>query len=240
LALAAAARGIPVLIEKPMTLSAEEARILRDHARRGRSLVMVGHTHLFSAAFRALKRRGAALGPLQRTRSRGGNWGPVRADAPVLWEWGPHAVSMCLELLGAPPAAVRARRAATRVTAQGSGEAIEIELDFGAGRRADIRVSNIEEQKQRVFEAVYAGGALVYDDLAPDKLVLHPATGGRAEPLPLDTALPLAKLVEEFCAQIARGEKAHASLELGVQVVEVLADCQSSIESEALAARASP
>jgi predicted dehydrogenase len=231
MALRAIARGIPVLVEKPMTLSVDEARALVDQAHRSRVLVMVDHTHLFSAAFRELKSRGASLGDLVRTRSAGGNWGPFRPDTPVLWDWGPHDIAMCLELFCAAPLRVEAKRAAVRKSGEGTGEAIEIRLDFGARGHAEIRVSNVDDRKQRYFEATYTGGTLVYDDLSADKLVLKPTPTSPAEVVPLNGSLPLTNVVSEFCRCITSGEDSSASLELGLQVVQILGTCQARLDA---------
>jgi predicted dehydrogenase len=120
-----------VLVEKPMTLSVADAKLMAECAQRAGVLVMVGHTHLYSAAFRELKSRGAALGTLFETRSVGGNRGPYRLDTPVLWDWGPHDVAMCLELIDEAPHAVQARRVAAERLPEGLGEAIELALEFG-------------------------------------------------------------------------------------------------------------
>ncbi len=228
---AAIGNCLPVLVEKPMTLSVAEARSLVDHARRSDVLVMVGHTHVFSSAFRQLKSRGDSLGPLLWTQSAGGNRGPFRPDTPVLWDWGPHDIAMCLELFRVTPMAVEARRVAAVRFAEGVGEAIEIAVDFGDGRRAGIRVSNIDERKQRRFEATYAGGTLFYDDLADEKLVFRRSPSSPGEAIPLDGSLPLANEIGEFCRCITSGQRSDGSLELGLQVVRILADCQAKLNS---------
>ena len=68
LALAAIHAGRPVLVEKPMTLSTDEAQQLVKAASEADVLTMVDHTHLFSAAYQTLKRIGAGLGPLCAVR----------------------------------------------------------------------------------------------------------------------------------------------------------------------------
>lgn len=230
MALAAIANGIPVLVEKPMTLSADDARTLVDRAGRERVLVMVGHTHLYSAAFRELKSRGALLGDLLHTRSAGGNWGPFRPDTPVLWDWGPHDVAMCLDLFDAAPTRVDARRVVVEESERARGETIEIALDFEEGRQAQIRVSNLERTKQRCFEATFAGGTLVYDDLAAEKLVYRAAPGAAGQALPLDASMPLTNELSEFCRLVTSGQRTDPSLELGLRVVQVLASCQSRLD----------
>src|SRR6185295_8261844 len=53
--IAAVAAGIPVLVEKPLTLGLSEASALRNEVRARSGLVMVDHTHLFHPAFVELK-----------------------------------------------------------------------------------------------------------------------------------------------------------------------------------------
>ena len=148
----------------------------------------------------------------------------------MLWDWGPHDVAMCLDLFRTPPLSVEAKRAAVVESREGIGEAIDITLGFGAARRSEIRVSNVDERKRRWFEATCSGGTLVYDDLASAKLVLR-AGSAPAEAVALDDSLPLTNVVSEFCRCIASGEDASDSLQLGLQVVQVLADCEAKLEA---------
>ena len=230
IATAAVELGLPVLVEKPMTLSLADARALANAATANGVLTMVGHTHLHSAAFRELKHEGNRLGELLHTRSAGGNWGPFRLDTPVLWDWGPHDVAMSLDLFGGFPKTIHATRKISSPGSQESGEAIAISLEFGNGTHADIHLSNIERKKQRLFEATYAGGTLIYDDLAPDKLAIRANGGHGLAPVAIDASLPLANLVADFCSAIRQGQRSHDSLELGLKVIEVLVACQASLD----------
>ena len=230
LAYTAIRTGIPVLVEKPLTLSVVDARRLVDAAAAHGVLTMVGHTHLFSSAFRELKQKGGGLGPLQHVRSAGGNWGPFRLDAPMLWDWGPHDIAMCLDLFDSYPRRIQATRTRAVNQPQANGEAVAVTLDFENGTCAEIHVSNIERQKQRVFEAVYADGTLVYDDLAEHKLVYRAGSGVAAEPVPIDRSLPLTNLLVEFCSAIEVGKHSSPSLLLGLKVIEILAACQKDLD----------
>ena len=230
IALAAIHSGIPVLVEKPMTLSLDDAATLARVASAQRVLVMVDHTHLFSPAFRALRERAAGLGPVLGVRSAGANHGPVRPDTPVLWDWGPHDISMSVALFGELPHTVEARRSGTHAMDGGIGEAIEIMLEFTNGRRSEIRVSNIESRKRRWLEARYAEATLVYDDLASDKLTLRRKRSGDAQAIPIDGATSLTTVVREFCQGINAGNRSDPSLPLGYQVVEILAHCQARLD----------
>jgi UDP-2-acetamido-3-amino-2,3-dideoxy-glucuronate N-acetyltransferase len=229
------AAGMPVLVEKPLTLDAPSARSLRDAAHRRESLVMVDHTHVFSAAFVEMKARSRRLAPPLRIRSLGGNRGPFREDVDGLWDYGPHDVSMCLDLVGEVPVAVDARRA----PAGGGGDprslAVDARLEFPRGAVAELTFGNALAEKRRVFEVRGDDGILRYDDLAPDKLVeIDPR--GEVRALSVSPVPPLARVALAFRDAIAAGERRHPSLALGVAVVEVLERIASALDATAATA----
>ncbi|MCH9736668.1 MAG: Gfo/Idh/MocA family oxidoreductase [Actinomycetia bacterium] len=227
LALEAIAAGLPVLIEKPMAMNVADAQAVAEAANAAGVLVMVGHTHLFSPAYRALKQRGNSLGRLHRTQSSAGNDGPVRLDTNVLWDWGPHDVAMCVDLFGDFPESVQALIVGQRRLAGGMGQALALHLVFPEGG-ADIKISNIEDQKLRLFEASYEYGRLIYDDIHAPKLS-ESLPGQTAAPIPVDPVPPLTRVVQEFADSIGSNVRTHPSLTLGVQVVQVLAQCEETL-----------
>lgn len=83
----------PVLIEKPMTVNIEQAEELAAMVGIG----MVAHTHLYDENWRALKKK---LNGETVTKFEWFGGGPCAIDP--LWDWGPHGVSMAIDLLGAP------------------------------------------------------------------------------------------------------------------------------------------
>lgn len=219
--------GKAVLVEKPLTLDAAEARALRATAERSGALVLVDHTHLYSAAYRELKRRAPMLGKLLRVESEGGNRGPVRPGVSALWDYGPHDLAMALDLAGAPVSGMKAQRDGQEPD---GGEAVALRLEFANGVGAAIRVSNIETEKRRRFAAVCERGMLVYDDLASAKLVLR--SGQADSPVALEASLPLTNVVLAFRDAIAGGRRSDPGLELGVRVVELLEQCSAALAAE--------
>jgi predicted dehydrogenase len=205
-----------------------EAIALRDLAVSRSGFFMVGHTHLFHPAYRVLKAMAPDHGPIRAIRSEAGNFGPYRPDTPVLWDWGPHDVALCLDLLGAMPEQVRASVAERRPVEGAMGETIEMSLEFSGGVRAEIRVGNLMP-KRRWFAAHLEKAVLLYDDLAPDKLTLHAPTKayaaptGTGVPIEIPAELPLTNVVKAFDAAIRSGEYDLAPMQLGVRVVDVLA-----------------
>jgi predicted dehydrogenase len=230
----AIANGLPVLMEKPLALDIAEAAALCDAVAQGSAFVMVDHTHLFSAAFEELLAQSRRLGQPLDVVAEAGNWGPFRRDASVLFDWGAHDVAMVLALFGEPPTVVAAWCDECRwVDDAGEGASWRLDLRFG-GASADIAVSNLMQTKRRRFCANFASATLLYDDLAADKLTLHPpqtepgfpATAGVA--IMLAGGTPLQRAVASFVAAIGRGRDDTGSLNLGMEVVKVLAGCSEA------------
>lgn len=232
--IAAVAAGIPVLVEKPLTLGLAEAVMLREQVRTRKGLVMVDHTHLFHPAFEELKRQVAALGMLREIEAEAGNQGPYREDVPVLWDWGPHDVAMCLDLLRESPREVRATREERTTQGSAVAETFRLELEFSSGARARIRISNMMEKTRR-FSVRCGAGVLVYDDLVQNKLVLHqgvrgaPLTPANGMPIAISPELPLRRVVKAFVTAITEGSDRTSSLDLAVEVVAVLERCGKAL-----------
>ncbi len=229
---AAMRAGHHTLIEKPMTLSPDQAHSLAATSRTTGRMAFVGHTHLFASAFRSLKAAAAELGTLRQVSCIAGNWGPYRTDTPVLWDWAPHDIAMCVDLFGIEPLTLDARQAASAQLPQGAGEAIELNLGFGPKANASIRVSNIDPAKSRRLEARYDAGTLIYDDLASDKLRFVGAAGTADRVVQVIASMPLTNLLNEFASEIRAGSSFHPSTDLGTRVVDVLARAERALNAD--------
>ena len=221
IARAAILAGVPVLIEKPLALSAAEARAVRDLAMERHVFALVEHTHLFSPAFRVLKGLVERHGGVREIRSEASNHGPYRRDVSVLWDWGPHDVAMCLDLLREVPASVVCAAHDKSPGDEGVAETVTIALSFPSGVSAEIVLSNRQDKRRR-FSVRCADAEVVYDDLSAQKLSLD------GSPVPVPSELPLTVAVREFAAAILAGAEHPGSLDLGVRVVEVLEVCVRS------------
>ncbi|MBI5163205.1 MAG: Gfo/Idh/MocA family oxidoreductase [Magnetospirillum sp.] len=221
IAIAALDAGLAVVVEKPLTLDRAEALAIRAAAERARVPVLVDHTHLFAPAWRRLKELAADLGPVLAVESVAGNHGPYRDDTAVLWDWGAHDVALCLDLLGSHPDTVAARVLERRAVPGGTGETLRLDLGFGRVA-ATITLGTLMDKTRRI-RVVCAGGTLVYDDLAADKLTRD---GARQA---VDPRLPLTAAMAEFAAAIVKGGYDSRSLDCGLAVVEVLERCTRSL-----------
>lgn len=85
--------GVPVLVEKPVTINAMAGReFLRSSKKRG-AIVFTGHTRLYSPAWREFKRQALEEGVASVYAVAGG-----ACKLDPWWDWGPHLVAMCLDL----------------------------------------------------------------------------------------------------------------------------------------------
>lgn len=225
MALAAIEAGKPVLIEKPMTLAVDDAREIEAKANERGAVVMVGHTQLFNAAFRRLKRALREIAPVRRIVTSSGNWGPFRAEPSALWDYAPHDVAMCIDLLEATPVRVSARREVHEKTEGGFGDRYLINLAFPRNITAEIRTGNLLRPKRNWLEVQGEKGALYFDDLADTKLTHR--TGRKEVALTHDAERPLTTQVREFVSAARFGHADTTSVQLGREVVEVLARCEA-------------
>ncbi len=219
MALAAIAAGRPVLVEKPLTLSPGDAMEIETASTRGGVLTIVGHTHLFNPAYREMKRQVPTIGSIVALRAAAGNWGPFRSDVTPLWDWAPHDLAMCMDLMRGPPRTFSAEQSVERVE-DGWGGMYRLALGFENGESADIRLGNLMRPKARLFEIKGSHGDLVLDDVAG---TLVRRQGGVDSAIPFPAERPLAVLVHEFAEAVKKGQQTDPSLGLGVSIVNIIA-----------------
>ena len=227
--------GLPVLVEKPLTLNLEDAKKLLEFAEIMRGLVVVDHIHLFHPGWKKLKEYGSTLGKIRKISTSAGAWGPFRPDVPVLWDWGAHDVAMCLDLLSASPAQVSAQKLESRLVKDVYGESLLLQLEFGSGAQAVIKLNNLLDKKVRVFSVFYEEGVLVFDDRATHKLVRYQpyeesiGPNDPGEPLNIPLDMPLNCVVRDFADAVRKKSYDTQSLQLAVEVTTVLSRAQAEL-----------
>ena len=97
--------GKHVFVEKPLTATSAQAEELIELADRKNLQIMVDHTFLFTGAVRKIKELvdGGVLGPLYYYDSTRVNLGLFQHDVNVIWDLGPHDVSIMDYLIGLEP-----------------------------------------------------------------------------------------------------------------------------------------
>ena len=171
LAMAALRAGKHVLLEKPLTSSADEAYRLIETAERQRLLLMVDHTFVYTGAVRKIEElmRARDLGDLYYYDSVRVNLGLVQHDVSVLWDLAVHDLAIMDHVLQATPLALTA----TGVShLPGHPEDVAyLTLYFPDNVLAHFHVNWLAPVKVR---RTLIGGSrrmIVYDDLEPSEKV---------------------------------------------------------------------
>ena len=238
--------GKHVLVEKPLATTLSEAEHLADLAAANHLTLMVGHTFVFSPPVRKVKEliEGGLLGPIYYIETTRVNLGLFQKDVSVLWDLGPHDVSILTYWLGEVPTTVSARGRSYL------GEALEdvafLTLEFPSGILAQLQISWLAPSKLRRTSIVGRQKMIVYDDLEPvekvkiyDRGVDHqPASFGEFQLTyrsgdilspRLDTTEPLYIECAHFLECIRTGREPDTSPRTGVDVVRVMQAAERSL-----------
>ncbi len=176
LAMAAIEAGKHVMVEKPLALTAKDARELVTAAAEAGVVLMVGHTFEYNPAVQKLAQlvRTEELGELYYIDSARLNLGLYQNDVNVIFDLAPHDVSIANFVLGRKPVAVQAW--ASRHAHRRLEDVAYLRLYYddgldGSGLTANIHVSWLDPCKVRRVTAVGSRKMAVYDDLAPEERI---------------------------------------------------------------------
>jgi predicted dehydrogenase len=158
--------GKHVFVEKPLTATSIQAEELIELADRRNLHIMVDHTFLFTGAVRKIKELvdGGVLGPLYYYDSTRVNLGLFQHDVNVIWDLGPHDVSIMDHLIGLDPELVVATGGAHL---NGLADLAYITLYFPQNIVAHINVNWLSPVKVRTTLLGGQRKMLVWNDLEP-------------------------------------------------------------------------
>lgn len=240
--------GKHVLIEKPLATTVAQAEELAGLAEARGLTLMVGHTFVFSPPVRKVKELidAGGIGPIYYVETTRVNLGLFQKDVSVLWDLGPHDLSILIYWLGEVPAQVSARGRSYL------GEALEdvafVTLEFPSGILAQVQISWLAPSKLRRTSVVGRQRMIVYDDLEPVEKVKvfdrgvdrQPASFGEFQLTyrsgdilspRIDTTEPLYIECAHFLECIQRGCVPDTSPRSGVDVVRVIQAAERSLRN---------
>ncbi len=216
-ALVAARAGKHLLLDKPVAVTVDDARALRDAATAAGVASVVFFTDRFIDASRDWFRevgstegwRGGWLRWFSALQEADNPFGasPWRQERGALWDTGPHALSTMGAALG-PVASVAA--------VGGDGDLVTLVLRHESGATSTVSLTQFAPPAAAVFEAVVWGES----GLLP--MPLRPEGGPSG---------PLATAAEELVAAAASGEPHAVDVAFGTHVVELLADAQAQLDT---------
>ena len=217
-ALAAARAGKHLLLEKPVAVTVDEARAIRDAATASGVASVVFFTDRFIDASRAWFRQVSAtegwrggwlrwFSSLQQEDNPFGS-SPWRQERGALWDVGPHALST----LGAALGPIRSLRAVG-----GDGDLVTLVLRHESGATSTVSLTVFAPPAAAGFEAALWG----------ESGVVHMPP--RAED---PSSRLLATAAEELVEVAARGVPHEVDVAFGTHVVELLADAQAQLDAD--------
>jgi predicted dehydrogenase len=166
--------GKHVFVEKPLATKVSEVDELARLAEERNLVVMVGHTFIYNAAVRYVKKLldEGELGEIRYIYSQRLNLGRIRADIDALWNFAPHDISIIQYWLG-DPAPLGIRRLGMDFIQKGVDDVVFLSLVYPQKIIANIHVSWLDPQKVRKMIVVGSRKMVVYDDIADDKIAIY-------------------------------------------------------------------
>lgn len=157
--------GLHVLVEKPLAANGREAQALVQRASQRGRVLMVDHTYLYSNAVRRVKQlvEYGELGDLYYIDSVRINLGLFQRDINVIWDLGPHDVSIVDHVLAWEPRSVSAWGCA-HVNPETEDMAY-VNVDYGDQMLANFHLNWLSPVKVR--QMIFAGSrkSLIFNDL---------------------------------------------------------------------------
>lgn len=236
------ARGLAVLVEKPLAPNSAEARELREEANRTGALLQVGHSERFNPVVRAMGKMKVAPRFIETHRISPFTF--RSADIGVVMDMMIHDIDIVLHLVRSKPARVEAT--GVRVLAAHEDVA-NARVTFEDGCVANLTASRLAlktERKIRVFsEEAYLSldyqkknGIAITKDANLDllKLAREKNAGDlsqlagvnfgsmvNVEPLQVDDVEPLRAELQSFLNSVRTGSPPEVTAEDGVAAVEL-------------------
>lgn len=249
LAMAALEHGKHVFVEKPLCHTADLAKALVELARAKNLTLMVGHTFLFSPPVIKIRDliKAQALGKIYFVNVQRVNLGLHQRDVSVLWDLGPHDISIFLFWFGELPQQVSAFG---RDCVQKSiPDVCFMNLQFPSGAIANLAMSWLSPSKLRQTIIVGEERMLLYDDTEVQEKVkifdkgvnyrdpetfgeyhLSYRSGDILSPH-LESYEPLHMELTNFIDCIKTGQKPKSDGEMGWQVVNILEAAEHSLKN---------
>jgi predicted dehydrogenase len=240
------AAGKHVFVEKPLARTVSDAEaILRARDQAGKTL-MVGHTFVYNPAVEVVKGilDSDGLGNVHYLDSQRVNLGLHQFDTNVLWDLGPHDVSIALYWLDEEPEWVQCSGAC--FVQAGIEDVVFLMIGFPSGAIAHAHLSWLAPSKLRTTTVIGSQKMVIYDDnqavekvkiydqgvdkLDSDELRRSYRAGDIHSPrVPMTEALQVE--MRHFVECVRDGKKPRSDGEAGLMVVRVLELAMRSLRS---------
>lgn len=162
-------QGKNVMVEKPMTLSADTSLELVKIANDTGANLMVGHVLLFHPAIRKIKELidTGKIGTLHYLYSTRLNLGTVRTEENVFWSFAPHDISILDYLVGKSAITIEAK--GTKFLQKNVYDYTLTQLTYPQNIHAHIFVSWLHPFKEQRLVIIGSKGMISFEDSSAEK-----------------------------------------------------------------------
>lgn len=198
-------QGIHLLLEKPITVTLEEADELIDLASQKGVILQVGHIERFNPAVAAV--RGLLKSPRYMTAERAAPFTVRCTDVNVVLDLMIHDLDIVAALAGSEPKEVSAAGASVITKEIDMATA---RIVFRNGCIADVTASRVSEEKKRLLR-VFDGDRLYVSDFQTQKATASQRGGGAmpelaASDIPTERRDTLNEEISAFVRSVRTGE----------------------------------
>lgn len=237
-------KGYNILIEKPFTTNYKDAVTLKEIHESINSVVMVAHIYLYNPAFIKTRTLLKNIGAIKYLECEGSNWGPMRKDVSALWDWAPHDISMCLEILKEDPVEIQAWGVnVLKPLKKNVFDTVYIRLGFSHNVQAFIKIGILSPIKKRKITIIGSKSSVIFDDTRDKKIQLLNNKGiNMKENIDLSNRVypsysnnnPLFMEIMEFANCIKTGKNPRSDLNLALRVSKIIHYVEQSIENKGI------
>ena len=235
-------KGRNVLIEKPMTLSAETSKELVDLAKKNAANLMVGHVLLYHPAIRKIKELidTGKIGKLHYIYSNRLNLGTVRTEENVFWSLAPHDVSIFDYFVGKPALSIQA--SGQKFLQTTVFDSTLAQLTYPDNVHGHIFTSWLHPFKEHRLVVIGSKGMLSFEDSSAEKNIVfydkhvnfeNGIPRIKTEPdeiIPYDKKMPLTEELTYFVDHLDKKIEV-ADGKSGYEVVKVLEKVQQLLDT---------
>lgn len=235
-------KGKSVLVEKPMTLSAETSKELVEIAKEKGAQLMVGHVLLFHPAIIKIKEliESGKIGQLYYLYSTRLNLGTVRTEENVFWSFAPHDISVLDYFVGHPAEKIESK--GTKFLQQNVYDYTMTQLTYPNNIHAHIFVSWLHPFKEQRLVVIGSKGMISFDDSSAEKEIkfydkhiefeqgIPIKIENPTEIIPYEKGQPLTEELKYFVENLDKKIEI-ANGQSGYEVVKVLEKAQELIDS---------
>ena len=186
--------GKHILVEKPVCLSLEHVKELKQISEKNNLIFMVGHLHLFNPGIQKIKQDIDLFGKPRFVQMTHTGNGPVRFDMSAVWDFAPHFISIMNYLFDEFP--INTFLQGESFINKENEDVFTLDLNYKNKTFATLFASWIHPLKQMKIIISGDRGYAVFDDYAENKLIYY--FNNQEKIIQLEKKYPLSEQVKYF------------------------------------------